>query len=329
MRSFLLKLCSLLFLSISFISSGFTQQEAQCIALITGIKGDVTVKKEGKSEFVKAKWGTQLFNGDQIRTDPGSEATLSFSEGYIIKLEPGSMMTLSNNGSSPSKEGGNYKKISSAMMMDITALTSREASKKDISALAGLRGIEVKEPVELSFPSNTYVMTNRPTFEWIPEKEFDNYIVNLYNSKGLVWSKRVSGNSLKFPENENGLDFGETYFWNIEGEALLDNKKSSNYKFSVLSIDKSREVKNQEALIRMTFDSESDSSSLHSFLGAYYISQGLLDDAIKEFEIISRMNPEAPLPHEILGSLYSDVGDKDKAIDELQKALTLSKGKEK
>jgi len=41
------------------------------------------------------------------------------------------------------------------------------------------------------------------------------------------------------------------------------------------------------------------------------------------------MNPDAPLPHEILGSLYSDVGNKDKAIEELQKALLLSKNKEK
>lgn len=329
MRSFLLKFFLASFASFSIIFSDFAQEESQWIALITGIKGNVMVKKEGKSEFVKAKWGTQLFNGDQIRTEPGSEATLSFSEGYILVLDPGSKMTLSGNGSSPSKETGNYKKLSAAMMMDISSLTSREASKKDISALAGLRGIDVKEPVDLTFPSNTYVMTDRPTFEWTPKEDFDNYVINLYNSKGLVWSKRVTGNTLKFPENESALDFGETYFWNIEGEALLDNKKSSNFKFSVLSNDKSQEVKNQEALIRMTFDSESDSSSLHSFLGAYYISQGLLDDAIREFETISKINPEAPLPHEILGSLYSDVGNKDKAIDELQKALALSKGKEK
>jgi hypothetical protein len=35
------------------------------------------------------------------------------------------------------------------------------------------------------------------------------------------------------------------------------------------------------------------------------------------------------LPHEILGSLYSEIGDKDNAIDELQKALTLGKNKDK
>jgi hypothetical protein len=33
------------------------------------------------------------------------------------------------------------------------------------------------------------------------------------------------------------------------------------------------------------------------------------------------------MPHEVLGSLYSSIGNKDKAIEELQKALALSKGK--
>jgi hypothetical protein len=329
MRSFCLKSCFLVFLSLTFIKSGYSQQESQCIALITGIKGNVSVKKEGKSEFTKALWGTQLFSNDEVKTDLQSQATLTFSDGNILELQPGSNIKISGNSSSASKAPGNFKKVSSAMLMDMSALTARESAKKDVGALAGLRGIEMKEPVELTFPSNTLIRTNRPTFEWTPRQPFDNYIVNLYSSKGLVWSKEVSGSRLKFPENERGLDFGETYFWNIEGEDLLDNKKSSNYKFSVLSIDKSQEVKNQEALIRMTFDNVSDSSSLHSFLGAYYLNQGLLDDAIKEFDIISRMNPDAPLPHEILGSLYSDVGNKDKAIDELQKALNLSRGKEK
>jgi tetratricopeptide (TPR) repeat protein len=116
----------------------------------------------------------------------------------------------------------------------------------------------------------------------------------------------------------------------VEGEDLLDNKKSISYKFSILSADKSKEVLDHEALIRKAFVNDPDSSSLHSFLGAYYMNQGLLQDAVSEFIIISRINPDAPLPHEILGTLYSDAGNKDKAIEELQKALALSKnGKEK
>jgi hypothetical protein len=80
----------------------------------------------------------------------------------------------------------------------------------------------------------------------LPKKTYDKYVVNLFNSKGLVWSKRVSGTSLKFPLNEKELEPGETYFWNVEGEDLLDNKKSISYKFSIVSTDKSKEVLDQK-----------------------------------------------------------------------------------
>jgi hypothetical protein len=329
MRSLITKIFILFVVCILSTYISAAQEPSQCAAVITGLSGNVQVKKAGKTEFVKTYWGTQLFQGDQIKTNAGSEATLTFSNSDILKLGSGRTFTVSGDGSSKTEAAGNVKKVSSAMMANMSALTSRRDDKKDVGALAGLRGTGIEEPIELTSPYNTLIRTNRPTFAWIPKKPYDKFVVNLYSSKGLVWSKKVSESQLKFPESEKGLDFGETYFWNVEGEDLLDNKKSSSYKFSVLSTDKSKEILDQEALIRKTFENDSDSSSLHSFLGAFYINQGLLQDAINEFVIISKMNPDAPLPHEILGSLYSDAGNKDKAIEELQKALALSKNKDK
>jgi hypothetical protein len=305
------------------------QVTTQCLAVVTGLSGNVMVKQANNPGFVKLLWGTQLFQGDQIKTSAGSEATLTYSNSSVIKLGPENLITVSGTEPSATEKAGSVKKVSSAMMVNMSALTLKRDNKKDVGALAGLRAAESEKPIELISPYNTFIKTDRPSFSWAPRKTFDKFIVNLYSSKGLVWSKKVTDSSLKFPESEKGLEPGETYFWNVEGEDLLDNKKSANYKFSVLSFDKTKEVQDQEALIRKTFYNDSDSSSLHSFLGAYYINQGLLQDAINEFQIISKINPDAPLPHEILGSLYSDIGNKDKAIEELQKALALSKNKDK
>jgi hypothetical protein len=329
MRSIMYTVCILVIVCILSGPTSSAQESSQCIAVITGKGGNVLVKKAGKTEFTKTYWGTQLFKDDQIKTTDNAAVSLTYSNNSIITLGPNNLITITEAEPLTTEKAGSVKKVSSAMMVNISALTSKRDSKRDVGALAGLRSAAIEEPIELTSPFSTLIKTNRPTFAWIPRKPFDKYVVNLYNSKGLVWSNKVSENTLKFPENEKGLEPGETYFWNVEGEDLLDNKKSANYKFSVLSFDKTKEVQDQEALIRKTFDNESDSSSLHSFLGAYYINQGLLQDAIGEFEIISKMNPDAPLPHEILGSLYSDVGSKDKAIEELQKALALAKGKEK
>lgn len=214
-------------------------------------------------------------------------------------------------------------------MIDLSALIPGRDDKKDTGALAGLRSSSIDKPIELTSPGNTYIKTDRPAFSWITRKSFDNYTVNLYNSKGLVWSKKISVNAMKYPENEKGLEFGESYFWNVEGEYLIDTDKSSDYKFSVLSLEQSKEVQANEDAIRSNFKNDPECSSLHSLLGAYYINKGLLQDAIAEIQAISKLNADAALPHELLGSLYSKTGDKDKAIDELQKALILAKEKAK
>lgn len=325
MRSSLLAIFLLSVVCVGITPLSEAQEPMQCMAVVTGLSGNVMLKKADKSGFVKLLWGTQLFQGDQVKTGTGSEVTLTYSNNSVVKLESENLITISGTATSSSEKPGNVKKVSPAMMANMSALTSKRDYKKDVGALAGLRTVGIEEPIELTSPYSTLIKTNRPTFTWIPRKPFDKFIVNLYSSKGLVWSNKVAENALKFPENQKGLEPGETYFWYVEGEDLLDNKKSSSYKFSVLSFEKSREVLDQEALIRKTFDNDSDSSSLHSFLGAYYINQGLLEDAINEFLIISKMNPDAPLPHEILGSLYSDVGNKDRAIEELQKALGLAR----
>jgi len=319
----LFSLICLFFLSVYLTVNG--QQTVQCLAIITELKGEVQFKKAADTEFIKASWGTPLFQGDQVKTLADSEVSLLFSNNNFVTLGPNGSMIISGKKPSETKPSANVRNISSAAMINLSGLTLKKDNKKDVGALAGLRSDDTEQTIELKSPINTLIKTNRPFFSWTAKESFDKYIVNLYNSKGLVWSKKVSGSSMEYPENEKDLEFGESYFWNVEGETLIENDKSANHKFSVLSLEKSKEVKEQEALIMNAFKDEPGSSNLHSVLGAYYTDLGLLQDAINEFQAISEINKDATLPHEILSSLYTDVGNKDKAIEELQIALTLAK----
>lgn len=319
----LFSLICLFFLPVSMTLSG--QQSGQCLAIITELNGEVQFKKAADTEFIKASWGTQLFQGDQVKTFAGSDVSLLFSNNNFVTLGPNGSMIISGKKPSETKPSGDVRNISSAAIVNLSGLTLKKDNKKDVGALAGLRSDNTEQTIELTSPFNTLIRTNRPSFSWTAKESFDKYTVNLYNSRGLVWSIKVSESSMKYPENEKELEFGESYFWNVEGEVLIENDKSANHKFSILSLEKSKEVIEQEALIMSTFMNEPESSSLHSILGAYYIDLGLLQDAITEFRKISEINVDATLPHEILSSLYTDVGDKDKALEELQMALTLAK----
>lgn len=329
MKSIKTILAAVILILIAGLSEINAQKTSPCLALITGKKGMVMIKKSGQKEFIKSDWGAQLFIGDRVKTGPDSQASLTFSDGNILEMGPGSEVTVSGRSKASEVTGGNVKKISTAMMVDISTLASKRETKTDAGTLAGLRDTGTEHLIELTSPFNTLIKTDKPSFSWVSKKQYDRYVLNLYNTKGLVWSRKLSGCTFAFPDDQAALTRGESYFWNVEGEDLLENEKSGNFKFSVIPDSKLNVVKDQEERITKMFGNGSDSSTFHSILGTFYMNQGLLQDAIKEFQIISSIYPDASLPHEILGSLYSDTGNKDKAIEELQKALALSKTSQK
>lgn len=318
----LITLFLILFLSGPRLS--YAQQSSECVAVITEINGKALLKEAGMSSFVKATWGTRLFKGDQVATDDKSEVKLLYADNNFIVLGPNSMITVSGKESDITEPIGEVKRVKSAAIVNLSSLTISRDERKDVGALAGVRSVSVTNAIEPDTPYSTVIKNDRPSFSWHTEQEFDKYTVNLYDSKGLVWSSKITGSTMKYPENEKALTSGESYYWNVEGEYLKDTERSASHKFTVISSEKYKEITAHESAIRSSFIKNPESSSLHSVLGAYYIDQGLIQDAISEFRIIAGINPDAPLPHEILGSLYSDIGEKDKAIEELQKALALS-----
>jgi hypothetical protein len=306
-----------------------SQRTEKCIAFITEISGNAIVKKINRKEFSKIIWGTQLFKGDEIRTTDRSEARLLFSNGRFMILGPNSTVKITGNDSSSTVVTGDVRSIYSASMINLLDMIPPKEDINEVGTLADMKPSALDQEIELTTPENTMVKTNRPSFSWLTKKTYDNCTVTLYDSKGLVWTKKVTENTMKYPESEKGLEFGASYFWNVEGDYLLDADKSVNQKFTVLSFEKSREVQENEDTIRNIFKNNPKSSSLHSILGAYYIKKGLLGDAIDEFQSIVGLNIFSALPHELLSSLYSEVGDKAKAIDELQKAMMLTAEKTK
>lgn len=304
--------------------SSIGQQSNPCMAVITEINGNALIREAGMSQYAKATWGTRLFKGDQVATDDKSEVKLLYADNNFIVLGPNSTITISGRQSDSTEPIGNVKRFKSAAIVNLSSLTLDKSEKKDIGALAGIRSVSLNPVIGLDKPFSTIINTDRPSFSWHTAQSFDKFTVNLYDSNGLVWSREVKQPGMQYPENEKGLQFGESYYWNVRGDYLIDTEKSTNHMFTLLPAEKSKEVSEYESAIRDSFREDPESSSLHSVLGAYYIDQGLLQDAISEFLIIAEQNPDASLPHEILGSLYSEAGEKDKAIEELHKALNLS-----
>jgi tetratricopeptide (TPR) repeat protein len=299
------------------------QQEPQYLALITDITGEALAKKAQRAEFEKALWGMQLYEGDKIKTLESSEISLLFSNNNFITLGPNSALTISR-GPAPLKNSPEpIRNMGTELFADLSNLALRRTRKGEIGALAGLRYGGAEQMIELLSPGNTKIKTARPSFAWSSKKTFDKFKVKLFGSSGLVWTREISITRLDYPENETPLEYGKSYFWQVEGEGLAESFKSPSVGFNILSEEELQKVAAEEKRVQDMFKDGLNSGSYHFLLGAYYDKQGLLAEAIVQFEMIAKLHAEAPLPHEILGKLYIDIGLKDKAIVELQMALDL------
>ena len=318
------KICFSIVLAVLFLFPGhiIAQNSGSALAVISDVRGTVLVNIAGDDEPMKAVFGTQLFQGDQLETGKKANVTMLFSNGNLINLGGNSNITISGN-----QSGSPSRNIGSGMAGNFSDLAMRQDNKGEMGVLMDLRSDETSQLILPLSPCNTMILNNTPSMKWVSKKPADEYVVRLYNGQGLVWEKRCSATSLEFPKDEAPLEYGASYFWNVEGEDLIHSFRSLNQKFTILPESKIKEILMEEQNLLEVFKDDPESSSLHSLLGSYYAKSGLLEDAITEFEIVRDANPDATLPHEILGELYSDVGKKDLAIAELQKALILEKEK--
>ena len=116
-------------------------------------------------------------------------------------------------------------------MVNMSALTSGRDTRKDVGALAGLRATDKEETIELTSPCNTLIRTNLPTFSWVPRKPYDKFVVNLYNSKGLVWSKKVDKSPLSFLKMRKDLILARPISGMLKGRICLKmkNRQITNF----------------------------------------------------------------------------------------------------
>jgi hypothetical protein len=292
-------------------------------ALVTDLSGTVMVQKAGRSDPERGVWGMQLCRGDQIRTKENSQVSILLQNSNLVTLGPSSSLTIADN--TPGGSQKSVRQVNPDLTPNLSLLTFHESRDGEAEALAGLRAGKTGADITPLNPRNSKMRSSRPSFEWVSERSHESYGVTLLADTGAVWTCRTSGTRMDYPGNERALEPGKSYFWYVEGEDLFERTKSPGVGFTILSSEEVKSVEEHERHLQRTIAPEGENSSVHFLLGAYYDQMGMLTEAIPEFRHIAEKNPDAPLPHEILGRLYEKAALKDQAIKELQKAVMLGK----
>jgi len=300
----------------------FAQNQAH-LALVTDVKGAVTVSRASDGAIHSASWGMQLYLNDQIKTDDGAEASILFSNNNLLTLGGSSALTISA-GQEPSLSSSQpIRSIDGALAANATDLALHRAGHGEIAGLAGLRSGGNDSEIEVIAPRNTKISTTRPKFTWHTDTEYESFQVRLFDNNGLVWSGETTDTFIQYPEESTQLEPGNSYFWQVEGEELFGSVKSSLVALEVLSEESRQRVASEESKIAGLFGDHSNDSSYHFLLGSLYETEGLYASAIDSFLRIVDLHPDASAVHAILGRLYTNIGLNGPAASAYQRAFVL------
>jgi Tetratricopeptide repeat len=291
-------------------------QAQEQMAIITEIDGEVSISRASGGSAVTARWGIQLFAGDVVQTGSGAKASILFSNSNLLAMGANSQMEISGAQTSS-------RNVDPTLLADVSELTLHRSGEGELAALGGLRSGASRDEIRPLSPRNTLARATRPEFSWSTSAVFDSYTVSVLGDDGVLWSGPTASTSLIYPENAPTLSPGNTYWWRVEGEDMLDVTSSDLSTFSVLSEAQLEAVVEAETQIDALFADGENRASHDFLLGSFYAKEGLAGNALAAFERIAETHPESTLLYQILGKLYSETGQKDRSIAALQRAIEL------
>ena len=186
-----------------------------------------------------------------------------------------------------------------------TIRTGRVVISPEVTALVGQTGTlagagEKQTELRVLEPVGTAVRDARPRFRWSAAPGVSGYTINVMEetSGALVVSQQLPPDATEWQPPE-ALPAGELYQWEVQ--ALRDGAVVANSpkppepeaRFQVLS----------EAKLAELEEAKRASNGSHLVMAIANARAGLLDEALREFRLLTEQNPDAELPRRLLEQL--------------------------
>lgn len=240
--------------------------EAQATsALVSQIRGDVKVRKEGEEAEHPAKVGLRLVQGDSLHVARGSRAVLLFNNGRLVTA------------TTPLRIGP-VGGAGAAEVYQRAARTLASAEKQERprpEAGVGRPPPAGAYPLEPAFGSAT--LAQRPTFAWQAQEGVEEYLLQVRRMDGGSPSRfQVRGSGpWTLPDTAAPLERGAEYAWTVV--ALPGGRLAGEERFRVLDDASAAEVTELLDMLRIAgLDPEGEGLLV---LATVYADLGLLHEA--------------------------------------------------
>ena len=181
------------------------------------------------------------------------------------------------------------------------ALSTGKAAVPDLRELSASPGVLMGDDPAGTFrivsPVGKVVGTDTPTFRWQSVPGAGSYVVEVFDHD---FNKVASSGELKDTTWTRKLDRAKIYSWQVtakRGEEILKapQRPQPDARFRILD----QKTANDLSTLRR------NNPKSHFLLGVAYANAGLIDEAIREFEVFSRQNPGSELSRKLLRQLRS------------------------
>lgn len=233
---------------------------------------------------------------------PGAAAreTVSLRDG-------GGSVTLNSDGEltgvgwlSPAQAGAVKDALSTGRVATPEALAGPRAGRDTL--LRGSPEVGSPKTFALAYPVGNVVASPRPRFAWQPLVGAERYVIDVYDESfnKVVTSGNVSGTEWT-PASD--LKRGAVYSWEVtaytaDGPSRAPAPPAPQARFRVLDESRAGELKRAEHAAPRS----------HLALGVLYARAGLLDEAEREFQLLTAANPRSAVARRLLRDVRARKG---------------------
>jgi hypothetical protein len=291
--------------------------KARPTAMVLRVSGKATA--EGRIGTRAIEVGDYLLPGEKVTTDKDAELLLLFlvrAERHLLKGDK--PITLTNTFCEPADA---VEKAPGVVPLKKANLSKvREVEVREGGGVGVVRGEKPTTEARVEPLFGTFVMTLRPSFRWPPVEKAEGYHLELREDGGkLLWKATSKEPALAFPKKEKPLQYTQKYLWSVK--AILPDREAivvDSSKFTLLFDGEPQELEPVKKLAEGTTEEEL------LLAAAAYEGYGVLDEVLKLFEKLARLQPKVARYHLALARYYEHAGRKDKGKEEREKASQLA-----
>lgn len=178
------------------------------------------------------------------------------------------------------------------------------------SAQGALKGeTETTIAVKLLSPARAVLTTDRPVFRWTTVADASGYRIEVGDLAGneIAKSELLDAGTLQWMP-ARPFKRGVVYVWTLTAivngeEVSFPAPSEAEMRFKVLAKD------SMDELVRLKADNPS-----HLALGLFYLREGMVGEAEREFALLAKQNPDSPIAEKLLrqaSSLHRGKQDKN------------------